>query len=504
MPKTGEGARRKHPKAGPGTAGSGSRPAPRPYWIAGAARTSDRFVIVNSPYDGGEAGRYWEPSDADVDAAVQAAADVADEAAALPAAVRSAALMQVSQSLTDRNEEIAHVITAESGKPLMWSRIELTRAASTFRWAAEEARRWSGETQRLDTDPAAVGRYAIIRRYPVGPVLGIAPFNFPMNLVAHKVAPSLAIGAPILIKPAPTTPLTALKLGELLSETDLPAGMWSVLPVDNDTSADLVIDPRLAVVSFTGSETVGYSIAHSIPLKHVTLELGGNAAAVVLADWDSDEDLEWAATRIATFANYQAGQSCISVQRVIIDESVATRLIPLITEKVKALPTGSPWDDETVVGPVINAAAAARIEDWIEEALEAGAHLAAGGSRKGCLVEPTVLTGVAPDARISTEEVFGPVMAVSVVSGVEEAFEAVNDSRYGLQAGIFTHNLQHAFSAQRRLHVGGVIIGDVPSFRADQMPYGGVKSSGIGREGVRAAMLDLSFERTLVLTGIEV
>jgi len=334
-------------------------------------------------------------------------------------------------------------------------------------------------------------------------VLGIAPFNFPLNLVAHKVAPSLAIGAPILIKPAPATPLTALLLGEILAETDLPAGMWSVLPVDNQTSSELVSDPRLPVVSFTGSEGVGYAIAHSVPTKHVTLELGGNAAAVVLPDWNSDEDLEWAATRIATFANYQAGQSCISVQRVIVDESVADRLIPLITEKVAALPTGSPWDDATVVGPVINEAAAVRIEAWLNEAIAEGATLAVGGGRNGCEVAPAVLTDVSPTSRVATEEVFGPVLTITITAGVEGAFTAVNDSRFGLQAGVFTHNLQHAFAAQHHLQVGGVIIGDVPSFRADQMPYGGVKSSGIGREGVRAAMLDLSYERVMVLTGIE-
>jgi len=480
-----------------------ARTKPWAFYIAGQALTNDETIDIASPFDGQLAGVHCVPTAEDVEAAVQAAVDCAPVAAALSAAARAAALTHVSAMLAERLDEVAELITAESGKPLMWARAEVNRGISTFRWAAEEARRWSGETQRLDTDPAAAGRFAVVRRFPIGPVLGIAPFNFPLNLVAHKIAPAIAIGAPILIKPAPATPLTALLLGEILAETDLPAGMWSVLPVDNAVSSQLVSDERLPVVSFTGSEGVGYSIQDTVPRKHVTLELGGNAAAVVLADWSSDEDLEWAATRIATFANYQAGQSCISVQRLIVDESVADKLQALIIDKVKALPSGSPWDEKTVVGPVINEGAAVRIENWIGEAVEDGATLETGGSRDGCLVEPAVLTNLANDSKLSTEEVFGPVLTITRVSGVDEAFAAVNSSRFGLQAGVFTHNVQSAFRAQQQLEVGGVIIGDVPSFRADQMPYGGVKSSGVGREGLQAAMIDLSHERVLVFTGVD-
>jgi acyl-CoA reductase-like NAD-dependent aldehyde dehydrogenase len=376
------------------------------------------------------------------------------------------------------------------------------RAAATFRWAAEEALRWSGELQRLDTDPSATGRLALVRRVPRGPVLGIAPFNFPLNLVAHKVAPAIAVGAPIVLKPAPATPLSGLVLGELLAETELPAGSWSILPVPNDRMPALVQDERLPVISFTGSEKVGYAIMDSVPRKHCTLELGGNGAAVVLADWASDEDLDLAAARIATFSNYQGGQSCISVQRVIADAAVYDRLLPRVVAAVEAQVTGDPADDRTDVGPLVSEDAARRVETWVDEAVAAGAKLLTGGRRDGASYAPTVLTDVPGDVTLSCEEVFGPVLTVQRAEGEAEAFAAVNDSKYGLQAGVFTHDVRAAFRAHRALEVGGVVIGDVPSYRADQMPYGGVKQSGVGREGVKFAMDDYTYERVLVLTGL--
>jgi acyl-CoA reductase-like NAD-dependent aldehyde dehydrogenase len=372
-----------------------------------------------------------------------------------------------------------------------------------FRWAAEEARRFnSGEGQRLDTDAGGTGRLAITRRFVRGPVLGIAPFNFPLNLVAHKVAPAIAVGAPIILKPAPATPLSALVLGEILAETDLPAGSWSVLPVSNDRMPALVQDPRLPVISFTGSDRVGYQIMDSVPRKHVTLELGGNAAAVVLADWSSEADLEWAATRIATFANYQGGQSCISVQRVIADASVFDRLVEKVVAKVGAQVTGDPSDDAVDVGPLVNEDAAKRVESWVDEAVAAGAQLLTGGKREGASYAPTVLAGVPAGVTLATEEVFGPVLTLTSAESTDAAFALVNDSKFGLQAGVFTHDVQTAFRAHRELEVGGVIIGDAPSYRADQMPYGGVKDSGVGREGVAYAMADYTYERVMVLTGL--
>ncbi|PRY48424.1 succinate semialdehyde dehydrogenase [Geodermatophilus tzadiensis] len=474
-----------------------------PYWVAGRPATGTEVLEVRSPHDGALAGATTTATDEDVEAAVAAADRVRAELAATPAHVRAAALDSVSRRLAERSEEVAALITAESGKPLKWARLEVARAVSTFRWGAEEARRWSGSLQRLDTDPAASGRLALVRRVPRGPVLGIAPFNFPLNLVAHKVAPAIAVGAPIVLKPAPATPLTALLLGELLAETDLPAGAWSVLPVPNEVAASLVQDPRLPVVSFTGSVPVGWSIRESAPRKHVTLELGGNAAAVVAPDQD-DAALDWAASRIATFAMYQAGQSCISVQRVFAHRAVAEALTTRVVEAVGKLVTGDPTDDATDVGPLIDETAARRVESWVDEAVAAGARVLTGGSRDGASYAPTVLTDVPAGAKVSREEVFGPVVVLDTVDSVDEAFARVNDSRFGLQAGVFTRDLQVAFRAAQVLEVGGVVVGDVPSFRADQMPYGGVKDSGTGREGVHAAMEDLTEERVLVLTGIAV
>jgi acyl-CoA reductase-like NAD-dependent aldehyde dehydrogenase len=470
-----------------------------PYWVAGKPAISDQVVEVTHPYDGHVVGSVSQATDADVERAVAAAHAGQDEFAALPAHARAAALDRVSRRLTERAEEIARLITAENGKPIKWARAEVGRAASTFRWAAEETRRWSGELQRLDTDPASDGRLALLRRVPRGPVLGIAPFNFPLNLVAHKVAPALAVGAPIIVKPAPATPLSALLLGEILAETDLPEGSWSVLPVPNTTAAELVTDSRLPVVSFTGSVPVGWGIRDRVPRKHVTLELGGNAAAVVCSDYT---DLDHAAARIATFAMYQAGQSCISVQRVYAHREVYDALVENVVKHVAALGVGDPNDDATDVGPLVDEAAARRVEAWVDEAVAAGARVLTGGTRDGASYAPTVLDDVPADAKVCAEEVFGPVVILAPVDSDDEAFAAVNASRFGLQAGVFTHDLQTAFRAHRSLDVGGVIVGDVPSYRADQMPYGGVKDSGTGREGVRSAMDDLTVDRVLVLTGI--
>jgi aldehyde dehydrogenase (NAD+) len=471
---------------------------PRPFWLAGRPATGDAEQAVTSPHDGRVVGVHSVPTAEQVEQAVAAADAVRRRAAELPLHARAEALAHVARRLGERSEEIAQLISAENGKPIFWARGEVGRALSTFRFAAEEVRRFSGQTQRLDTEPAAQGRLAYISRVPYGPVLAITPFNFPLNLVAHKVAPAIAVGAPIIVKPAPATPLSALVLGDILAETDLPEGMFSVLPVPNDRAGSLVEDPRLPVISFTGSGPVGYSIMDRVPRKHVTLELGGNAAVVVLAD----ADLDWAATRVALFSNYQAGQSCIAVQRVIVEDAVAEEFTGKLLAAVGTLVTGDPADEKTQVGPLVSEDAAVRVESWVNEAVAAGARLLAGGTRDGATIAPTVLADVPADAKVVREEVFGPVMIIQRVGSVDEAFAAVNDSRYGLQAGVFTGSLDVAFRANRELEVGGVIIGDVPSYRADQMPYGGVKESGVGREGLRSAMEDLTYEKVMVLTGL--
>ena len=465
-----------------------------PAWVAGKAVTAGTTREVRSPWDGGLVGTVVVPGPDDVERAVAAADHVVRAFRSSPAHQRAAALDHVSAGLKARADEVAELISRENGKPMKWAMGETLRAVSTFRWASEEARRWSGELQRLDTDPAANGRLAVTRRVPLGPVLGIAPFNFPLNLVAHKVAPALAVGAPIVLKPAPATPLSALLLGELLSETDLPEGAWSVLPIDNEATARLVQDPRLPVVSFTGSVPVGWGIRDAVPRKQVVLELGGNAAVVVCDDY---ADLDWAAQRVATFAMYQAGQSCVSVQRVYVGSLVAQAFQAKLVAAVEAL---SEKDD---VGPLIDAKAATRVGEWVQEAVASGARVLTGGSGEGTSYAPTVLTDVPAGANVLDEEVFGPVVVLETVASTQEALDKVNASRFGLQAGVFTTDVQVAFKAFSELEVGGVIIGDVPSYRADQMPYGGVKDSGRGREGLRSAMHDFTEERVMVLTGLD-
>ena len=358
-----------------------SASATHSFWLAGRRATGEETVEVTSPWDGRTVGTTSVPTEAQVETAVAAAAEVAPSFAATPAHLRAAALDHVSRRLAERAEEVARLISDENGKPMKWARVEAARAVSVFRWAAEEARRFNGGTgQRLDTEPSGEGRLAYTRRFPRGPVLGIAPFNFPLNLCAHKVAPALAVGTPIILKPAPATPLSAMLLGELLAETELPEGSWSVLPVPNAAMPTLVQDPRLPVISFTGSVPVGWSLRDAAPRKHVTLELGGNGAAIVLADYAAEADLDWAAQRIATFSNYQAGQSCISVQRVIAEAPVYDRLVPKVVAAVEALVTGDPADEATDVGPMISEEAARRVESWVDEAVRAGARVLTGGT----------------------------------------------------------------------------------------------------------------------------
>jgi acyl-CoA reductase-like NAD-dependent aldehyde dehydrogenase len=480
-------------EAGPVTAGS---------WIGGERVGGDTTFPVRNPYSGQVVATVSHPTAEDVERAVAQAWAVRAELAALPAHRRSSALHHVAARMRERLDEFAETITSESGKPIRWARAEVERAAATFRWAAEEAVRWSGELQRLDSDPTSEGRLALIRRVPRGPVLGITPFNFPLNLVAHKVAPALAVGAPIVLKPAPKTPLSALLLGELLAECDLPAGAFAVLTVANADAPALVTEPRLPVVSFTGSVPVGWSIRDAVPRKHVALELGGNAAVLVCADWAGEEDLAAAARRVAVCANYQGGQSCISVQRVFVDRSLYPRFVDLLVDAVGELAVGDPWAELTDVGPLIDDTAAQRIESWVDEAVRGGARLLAGGTRSGTVFQPTVLTDVPAHSPVVCDEVFGPILVVEPVDGVDDGLRRIDDSRFGLQAGVFTHDITVAFRALRELEVGGVIVGDVPTFRAEQMPYGGVKESGIGREGVRSAMEDYTEPRLMVLTGV--
>ena len=469
----------------------------KPFYVAGEWRTGEGTLDVHSPYDGSVVATIGVPTDGDVEDAVVAAAETFKESRHLPTYARAEALMHISRRIAERVDELAEAVAREGGKPLKWSNVEVTRAVSTFRWAAEEARRFGGEFLALDTEQYLGSRAGIIRRFAYGPVLGISPFNFPVNLVAHKVAPALAVGAPIVIKPAGVTPLGALALAELFDETDLPKGMLSVLPISGERAQKLVEDRRFKKLSFTGSG-IGWKLKGLDPKKHATLELGGNAGVIV----HSDADLDHAAQRVAVGGNYQAGQSCISVQRVFVQSEVFDDFVTRLVKQVESLKVGDPLDPNVDVGPVIDEGAAERIEEWVNEAVEQGARLLTGGTRNGSMYQPTVLTDVTPDMKVCKEEVFGPVVTVERYQTYQEAIDMVNDSPYGLQAGVFTRDIERAMLAHREIEVGGVIVNDVSAFRADQMPYGGSKESGYGREGLRYAMDEMTEPRIMVLSHV--
>lgn len=470
----------------------------KPYLVAGKWETAPDTVEVKSPYDQELVAEVARPTPDHVEAAVEAEASSIEQTRKIPVHARAGALDHISRRLQERVDEVAELIAREGGKPLKWATAEATRAVSTFRWAAEECRREGGELMRLDTEASLGARMGIVRRFPLGPVLGIAPFNFPVNLVAHKMAPAIAVGAPIVIKPATKTPLGALLLGELFCETDLPDGMVSVLPMESEATQKLAKDGRFAKISFTGSSEVGWMLKKIDPKKHVTLELGGNAGAIV----HSDGNLERAAQRVAFGGYYQAGQSCISVQRVLVQESVAARFNELLVEEVSKLKTGDPLDPETDVGPLITHGDLERVAEWVDEAVQSGAEVLCGGKREDPFYAPTVLTNTTPEMKVRCEEIFGPVITVSTYDDFEDAIAEVNNSKYGLQAGVFTSDVDRLMLAHRDIRVGGLIANDVSAFRADQMPYGGAKDSGFGREGLRYAMEEMTEPRILVLSEV--
>jgi acyl-CoA reductase-like NAD-dependent aldehyde dehydrogenase len=470
----------------------------KPYLVAGEWKSGSGSFDVKSPFNGDVVATVASPTEADVEAAVAAAASTFEESRKLPIHARADALMHISTRLGERVDEVGELIAKEGGKPVKWAKVEATRAVSTFRWAAEECRRGGGELMRLDTEAALGSRMGIVRRFPLGPVFGISPFNFPVNLVAHKMAPALAVGAPIVLKPATKTPLGALLLGELFTETELPAGMCSVLPVGGSEAGEIARDSRFAKISFTGSSEVGWDLKASSPKKAVTLELGGNAGVIV----HSDADITTAAQRIAYGGYYQAGQSCISVQRVLVHRDVEREFTDALVNEVNKLVTGDPMDSQTDVGPVIDHDALERIAAWVDEAVQSGAEVLTGGKREDPFYLPTVLSSTDPEMKVRCEEIFGPVVTVGTFTDFEDAINEVNNSKYGLQAGVFTKDVNLLMAAHRDIEVGGVIANDVSAFRADQMPYGGSKDSGFGREGLRYAMDEMTEPRILVLSHV--
>jgi len=468
----------------------------RPYLVNGEWRTGEGTFEVKSPYDDSLVAEIGVPTAAEVEEATALAAETFKTSQHLPVHVRSEALDHISKRLAEDIEKNAKLIAAEGGKPLKWATVEATRASSTFRWASEVLRHGTDEAGRLDTEAAFAGRMGIIRRFPYGPVLGITPFNFPLNLVAHKVAPSLAVGAPIVVKPASATPIGSLVLAEYFAETDLPKGMFQVLPVRASVADGMARDERFRKISFTGSADIGWYLKGLDPKKRVTLELGGNAGVIV----HKDADLDLAAARVAFGSYYQAGQSCISVQRILVQSEVYDDFAVRLTKQVESLKTGDPMDPTVDIGPVINRGEVDRISAWVQEAVSQGAEVLVGGKGEGPLYYPTLLSQTRPEMKVRCEEIFGPVATISPYETFEDALAEVNNSKYGLQAGVFTNDINRAFLAHRTLEVGGVIINDVSAFRADQMPYGGSKDSGFGRVGLRFAMEEMTEPRIMVLS----
>lgn len=463
--------------------------------IDGSWRTARETIPDVNPFTGRTIARVCVADDSLMDEAVEAAEKAAASARKLSAHERRQILQGIAAGIGKRREEIARTITAESGKPIAFARAEADRSALTFTLAAEEVGRSGGEVIPLDITGAAKGYIGIVRHVPLGPIAAISPFNFPINLVAHKVAPAIAAGNTVVLKPPSQTPMTALLLGEIAEKAGVPAGLLNVVPAPVTVADRLVTDPRIKMLTFTGSPAVGWDMKTRAGKKKVTLELGGNAGAIV----HDDANLDWAAPRLALGAFANAGQVCISVQRIYVQERVYDAFLKKFTAHAKKIAVGDPMDEKTVVGPLIDSKAADRVEAWIAEARSAGAKVLAGGRRKGNVIEPTVISDAAREIKVSCLEVFGPVVTLTAYGTFEEAVAAVDDSIYGLQAGVFTRDIGRIAYAFDHLEVGGVIVNDYPMFRVDNMPYGGVKDSGFGREGLRYAIQEMTEPRLLVI-----
>ena len=470
------------------------------FLLCGKEWTDGEAMEVRSPWDQGLLGKVTVASRKDAREAVTHCVASMRRARALPRWKRKEILEDIAAALIEQKERFAQLIVAEAGKPVRTARVEVERAVLTFKTAAEEAIRLGGESIPLDLTEGNEGRWGLVQRFPVGPVLAITPFNFPLMLVAHKLAPAIAAGCPVILKPAPQTPFTALALGEVILKAGWPEEALAVLPLSNEDTAWLAErEDRLKLVSFTGSAAVGWGLKAKSGRKRVALELGGNAAMILHSDW---RDLDGVAQRVAHGAFGYAGQSCISVQRVYVERSIFQTFLWKVVERAEKMVRGNPADEATEIGPVIRPADAERIFNWVAEALQAGAKLVEGGGRTGSMMEPTVLTGTKPGMKVHDEEIFGPVVMVEPYDDFEEALAMVNRSRYGLQAGLFTRDAGRIMTAYRELEVGAVIVGDTPTWRLDPMPYGGVKDSGLGREGVRWAIEEMTEPRMLVMTGM--
>ena len=467
----------------------------RGFYLQGKWIEEGTAVEIRAPYDGQPLAQVFQGTKGHVEKAIRAAVRAFSSTRRLPAFERQRVLRSIAQQIHSRKDEFSRTLAQEAGKPLKAARTEVERAIFTFTVAAEETTRIPGEYLPLDWQQFTVGRWGIVRRFPLGPIVGITPFNFPLNLVAHKVAPAIASGSTIIIKPAPQTPLSALLLAEAVEQAGLPDGAFNILPLSNDDAQQLTVDERIQLVSFTGSAAVGWDIKRRAGKKKVVLELGGNSGVIV----HNDVDLSWAAERAVTGGFGYAGQSCISVQRILVERSVFTKFRDLLLAAVSKLRMGDPLDEATDLGPMIRESDAIRATEWIRDAVQDGATLLCGGKRHGSILEATVLTGTRPDMRVNSEEVFAPVVTLEAYDDFSHAIRLLNESRYGLQAGVFTRDAARIFQAFEELEVGSVIAGDVPTFRIDHMPYGGVKDSGFGREGLRDSIQEMTEPKLLVM-----
>ena len=466
-----------------------------PLYLNNKAHQPNTDLAVTDKFTGEVAFRVALADSKTIEAGIAGAVKAVQPMGKMAAYERQNVLQHCVNRFKERYDELAYALCVEAGKPIKDAEGEVGRLIDTFRIAAEESVRITGEVQPLDISPRAKGYQGMWKRVPIGPCSFISPFNFPLNLAAHKIAPAIAVGCPFVMKPASRTPLGAIIMGEVLAETDLPAGAFSILPASRDGADLFTEDDRLKLLSFTGSPDVGWALKAKAGKKKVVLELGGNAAVII----DHDADLDDALERVTFGAFYQSGQSCIGVQRIIIHEKVYDSFRDMLVAKAKTLVCGSPHDRNTFIGPMIDVKEASRLDGWIQEAVAAGATLLCGGKREGAMLQATLLENVSRETKAYREEAFGPLALISKFSDFDAALDEVNDSKFGLQAGIFTRDLFKALDAWDRLEVGGVVINDVPSYRVDNMPYGGVKDSGLGREGIRFAMEDMSEIRNLVI-----
>jgi len=464
-----------------------------PIYLAGEFVEAGAPLEVRNPATGDLVATTWQAGPVELERATAAAVTAFEQTRRLASFERRDALQHVAEAIARDADELAELLTRESGKPIRDARAEVARGSLTFRTAAEEALRINGEWLPLDWTAANRGRSGIVRRYPIGPVAGISPFNFPLNLAAHKVAPAIAAGCSIVLKPPSKDPLVMLRVAEYLDQTSLPKGAVSILPMDRPTGERMVADDRFKLLSFTGSPAVGWKMKADAGRKKVVLELGGNAGVIV----DETADLDWAVARLVFGAFAYAGQVCISVQRIYVVESIYPEFERRFVDKVRQVTMGDPMDPASDLGPMVDPAAVVRTNEWVREALDAGARALTGARADGLFYEPTVLVDVPRDARVCGEEVFAPVVNLFPVPDYAAALREINDSRFGLQCGLFTSSLERTLAAHDELEVGGIIVNDVPTWRTDPMPYGGVKDSGLGREGLRWSIEDMTEPRLL-------